>query len=97
MDLITTTNPNLINNIETHSGISDHLLVTFDICMKTKCQTKLPVKLFHFQKADSNNLKSKVLNFTQEFLNLNPIKNSVDTNWEIMQHNLCTIMDTTVP
>ena len=23
--------------------------------------------------------------------------NSVDTNWEIMQHNLCTIMDTTVP
>ena len=87
-DLLTTTNPNQVNNIETHTGITDHLLVTFDICMKTKYQTKQPRKLVNFQKADTNNLKSKVLNFTQEFLNSNPIKNSVDTNWEIIQYNL---------
>ena len=64
LDLITTTNPNLVNNIETHTGISDHHLVTFDICMKTKYQTKPPRKLFNFQKADTNSLKSKVLYFT---------------------------------
>ena len=64
--------------------------------MKTKYQTKLPNKLFNFQKADTNNLKSKVLKFTQEFLNWNPIKNSVDTNWVIIQHNQYTIMDATV-
>ena len=34
LDLLTTTNPTLANNIETHTGISDHLLFTFDICMK---------------------------------------------------------------
>ena len=96
LDLIATTNPNLVNNIETHTGISDHL-VTFDICMKTKYQTKAQRNLFYFLKADTSNLKSKVLNFIQEFLNSNPIKNYVDTNWEIIQHNLCTIMDTTVP
>ena len=50
-----------------------------------------------FQKAYSNNLKSKVLNFTQEFLNSNPINNSMDTNWEIIQRNLYTIIDTAVP
>ena len=65
--------------------------------MKTKYQTKPPRKLVNFQKADTNNLKFKVLNFTQEFLNSNPIMNSVDTNWEIIQHNLYAIMDTTVP
>ena len=68
LDLLTTTNPNLVNNIEIHTGISDHL-VTFDICMKTKYQTKPTRKLINFQKAGTNNLKSKVLNFFQEFLN----------------------------
>ena len=74
LDLLTTTNPNLANNTETHTGISDHFLVTFYICMKTKYETKTPRKLFNFQKADTNNLKSKVYNFTLEFLNSNPEK-----------------------
>ena len=56
LELLTTTNPNLVNNIETHTGISDHHLVTFDICMKTKP----PRKLFNFQKADTNNRRSSV-------------------------------------
>ena len=72
-------------------------LLTFDVCMKTKYQTKPSRKLFNFQIAHANNFKSKVLNFTQEFPNSIPIMNYVDTNWEIMQHNLCTIMDETVP
>ena len=97
LDVITTTNPNLVNNIENHTGISDHLLVTFDICMKIKHQTKPPRKLFHFQKADTNNPKSKDHNLTQEFVNSNPNKNSVDTNWEIIQHNPYTIMERNVP
>ena len=72
VDFIITTNPNLltiITNIETHTDISDRLLVTYDICMKTKYQTKPPRKKFHLQKADTNNLRPKVHNFTQEFLN----------------------------
>ena len=36
LDVITTTNPNLVNCIETCTGISDYLLDTFDNCMKTK-------------------------------------------------------------
>ena len=64
LDLITTSNPNLVNNIETNNGISDHLLVSFDNCMKTKYQRKLPRKLVNFLKADTNNLKSVVHNFT---------------------------------
>ena len=51
----------------------------------------------YFQKAHANNLKSNVLNFTQESLNSYPIKHFVETNWEIIQRNLCTIMDATVP
>ena len=35
LDLFTTTNPNLDDNIETHTGISDHLQVILDISMKT--------------------------------------------------------------
>ena len=93
LDLLTTTNLNLVNNIETHTGISDHQLVAFNICMKTKP----PRKLFDFQKAGTNNPKSNFFNFSQWFPYSSPITNSMDTNWEIMQHDLHTVMDTTVP
>ena len=95
-DLFTTTNSNLINNIETRTRIVNHILVAFDICMKIKYQTK-PAQKLNFRKAESNYLKPKVLNFTQEFLNSNPMKHSVDTNWKNIHHSLCTIMDTTEP
>ena len=36
LDLITTTNSNLVNYIETHAGISDHFLVPLEICLTKK-------------------------------------------------------------
>ena len=38
LDLIATTNRNLVNDFETHTGISDHLVI-LDFCPKTKYQT----------------------------------------------------------
>ena len=59
-------------------------------------ETKPLRKLFSFQKVDTNNLRSKFLNFTQEILNSSPITYSVNTNRRIIQHNLYAAMDTTV-
>ena len=40
---------------------------------------------------------SNVFNFSQDFINSSPIRNSVDSNREIIQYNLYTIVDTNVP
>jgi exonuclease III len=62
LDLITTTNPQLVSNIEVYPGISDHNIVTFDINMKPKQQNKPPRKIHNFQKADHATVKDKVAN-----------------------------------
>ena len=97
LDLLTTTSPQLIENLQGVPGISDHLIVTFHINMKPKMQPKPPRKIYSFQKADTNVLKQKVEEFSQIFLDSNPEKNTVNQNWETIRNSLQTIMDSTVP
>ena len=97
LDLIVTTNPQLISSIEAKPGISDHNIVIFDINMKPKLQFKPPRKIFTFQRADVEDLKRKVEAFSQEFLSSNPSANTVDTNWATIKNNLHEIMLNNVP
>ena len=97
LDLLATTNPQLISNLQPSPGISDHHIVTFNINMKPKQQPKPPRKIYNFKKADTETLKKKVNELTQEFLTSCPEKNCVDTNWEFLRDNLQDIMDSTVP
>ena len=73
LDLIVTSCPQLIDNVQGSPGISDHSIVTFCINVKPKFQNKPPRKMYSFQKADTLHLKQRVEEFTHMFLNSNPI------------------------
>ena len=62
-------------------GISDHLVVLFDVCMKPKFQKKPQRKIYMFDKADKEALQADVADFVNNFLQSNPENQSCDTNW----------------
>ena len=97
LDLITTTNPNLVSDIEVSHGISDHDIVTFNINMKPKYHGKPKRKIYQFHKADPELLKQQAEVLTQEFLDSKPQNNSVNSNWETIKTRLLKIMEDHVP
>ncbi|XP_072042262.1 uncharacterized protein [Amphiura filiformis] len=97
LDLIVTTNSQIISDVEVSPGISDHSIVTFNINLKPKQQSKPPRKIYNFLRADVENLKQNVKEHTQEFLASAPQNNSVDTNWEKIRDNLTEAMNAHVP
>jgi hypothetical protein len=97
LDLLVTTNPNLIENIEILPGMSDHCLVMFDICMKPKLRIKPKRKIYMYHKADIPTLKEHTQEFVQHFLNSNPGERSVNENWEIIRDKLLYLADIHIP
>ena len=97
LDLLVTTNPNIIQNVEVLPGISDHCIVLFDISAKPKLQKKPQRKIFKFDKADPEVLKSEVSLFVQCFLSSNPENKSVNSNWTDITDSLNNIVNEHVP
>ncbi|KAL3854785.1 hypothetical protein ACJMK2_014034 [Sinanodonta woodiana] len=60
LDLIFTTNPALVHNIEIHPGMSDHGVIIADINLKAKISKKKQREVHLFKKADWDNLKTDV-------------------------------------
>ena len=69
-------------NVDVFPGISDHLIVMFDIDMKPKSQSKVPRKLYNYNKANLDTLKEKTKLLSHEFLESDPGRNSVNSNWK---------------
>ena len=81
LDYVVTSNQNLVSNIEVFPGVSDHLIVAFNIDMKPHHSVKPQRKIFVFKKANNDLLKEDVSRFSAEFLSSNPQENSVNENW----------------
>lgn len=81
LDLVLTNNHNLISNIQTRPGISDHDIVMCDINLSSKLKRKPPRKIFMYGRADAESLKSSLRNHSRAFFEENPEQNDVDTNW----------------
>ncbi len=58
LDLICTNNRNIISNIRMDTGVSDHLILLFDMNMQPKRQNKPPHKAYTYKKADNEGLTS---------------------------------------
>ena len=97
LDLICTSNPNIINNIRTESGISDHDILMFDLSVNPKRQNKPARKIYNFNKADSDNFKSMLREECDRFLQSNPELRSVDENWDWFKECIQKGIDKFVP
>ena len=70
LDLIVTSNPVLVNNVEVLPGILDHNIVLFDINTRPKFQNKPPRKVYTYKKSDPLLLRSKVSSFCSRLSSL---------------------------
>ena len=52
LDLLITSSPNLIENIQAVPGISDHLAIIFDVSLKPRIPKKPSRNMHQFHKAD---------------------------------------------
>ena len=96
-DYVVTSNQNLVSNIEVFPGISDHLIVAFNIDMKPHHSVKPQRKILVFKKANNDLLKENVSRFSAEFLSSNPQENSVNENWLTIKQTLTALMHEHVP
>ena len=70
LDLLITSSPNLIENIQAVPGISDHLAIIFDVNLKPHIPKKPNENVYQFHKADKISLKMKAKAVLDKFLTL---------------------------
>ena len=97
LDLVASSNPNLVDRITTHHGISDHNIVIFHCRGYPKPPAKPPRKVYLFDKANVDQLKDATQNFTTEFLLSKPRENSVNSNWNTIADFLSKCLSDHIP
>jgi hypothetical protein len=63
-----TTNPGFISSIEVHPGMSDYIVIITDVNLKAKSAKKKPRKVFLYEKADMDGLKTFIKDKLTRFL-----------------------------
>nr|XP_054774593.1 uncharacterized protein LOC129282754 [Lytechinus pictus] len=97
LDLVVTSNPALVENVEVHPGISDHYILTFNILSTPKYQPKPPRRIHLFDKADIQQLKQATVDFSTSFLSSDPEKRDVETNWRMIYYFLNRCLSEIIP
>ena len=81
LDLLITSFQNLIENIQTVPGISDHLAIIFAVNLTPHTPKKPNRKVYQFHKADKILLKMKTRAVSDKFMKPDPTKNYINANW----------------
>ena len=97
LDLLITSSPNLIENIQTVPGISDHLAIIFDVNLKPRISKMPSRKVYQFHKADKISLKMKAKAVLDKFIKSDATKNDINTNWWTIKSILNSLLNDYVP
>ena len=79
--LLTTSSPNLIENIQTVPGMPDHFVIIIYANLKPHLQKKPIRKVYPFHKTDKISLKMKAKANLYKFIKPDPTKNDINSNW----------------
>ena len=97
LDLTLTTNPDLIEDLDTHPGMSDHCAVTYRVNVTVKRHKKPDRYVFQYRKGDLDGIKRDMGEFGAKFLSEDPFKRSVNDNWDLFKENLVNSMKKNIP
>ena len=97
LDLVLSSAPSLVSNVQIHSGMSDHDLITFTINTKPSRVNKPPHKVHLYSRMDLQGLKGAVSSISNEFFNSDPGTHSVNENWVMFKTSLSTAIDMFIP
>ena len=86
LDLVFASTPFLIKEPRTAPGMSDHEIVMFSInCKHPSINKKAPRRVHFYHKGDISSLKSELQEFQEAFSASDPLRNSVEHNWQLLK------------
>ena len=97
LDLVFTTTPDQITNIDTVSGMSDHDAVTVQLDTTVKYARKKPRTVYLYRKGNMEGLKEDMEIFKDSFFQSNPLDRDVETNWTSFKDELFKQMNKHIP
>ena len=98
LDLVLSTNPDIIENVQVVPGISDHEAVTCQLVLPSEKPTARNLrKVYQYHRADIRGINEELNNFTTSFLTSNPYENTVENNWQKFKDSLIHIIDKYIP
>ena len=97
LNLVLTSQPDLINDVKVMPGISDHEAVTFKIKFSPTAPPSKLRKVYQYHKANTNSILEEMNHFLSTFLSQDPYQYSFERNWQILKNTLLTIVDAHVP
>lgn len=80
-DLVFVSNPDLVKEMHTSPGMSDHDSIIADTVTKAKINNKKSRTVHVYGKANWTNLKSDLYSLQQEFISSDPQDESLEENW----------------
>ena len=97
LDLIPTTNEGLISQVHTSPGISDHLIVNFDIDISPQSRKCRPRMIWNYTKADPTKAHQLLKEATDVYFSSSPDLRTLDENWNIFKKTVCDTMESCIP
>ena len=97
LDLLSSFYPNVISDVHTILGMSDHLAILFHINVKASRSFKPPNKIFDYKRADFDGLRESMSDSAENFLASAPQIFAVEDNWSLFKTTLTKAMVNYIP
>ena len=98
LDLIFSSHPESIANVEVIPGMSDHKAVYCELNLSSRAVTDdIEHPIFLYNKGNMPQLKSDLLVFQTEFLSSDPYSNTVQENWERFKQAINSTISANIP
>ena len=92
LELVLATVPQMVSNIQTKPGNSDHDIVLFDINMRPKLQ-RIPVRrMYQYDRANKDDIKTQCSQMTSTYFERNPDEITGEDNWLFFKGSILLIM-----
>ncbi|KAL3852435.1 hypothetical protein ACJMK2_016074, partial [Sinanodonta woodiana] len=92
LDLVFTTNTNLIESILVQSGISDHEAIIIEVISKVKTTKRKPRKTYMYAKGDISKIKIELIDKLNDFVETTK-NHIINECWEKFKTLLTSLMD----
>ena len=97
LDLLSSFYPNVISDVHTILGMSDHLAILFHINVKASRSFKPPNNIFDYKRADFDGLRESMSDSAENFLASAPQIFAVEDNWSLFKTTLTKAMVNYIP
>lgn len=92
LDLTLTSNDELIGDVQTASGISDHSILVYSISLPPKLERKSSRKIYKYDKANKTEVQKCITEATEKYFEDNPNERTVEENWNFFKSTIDSVM-----